>query len=500
LVVVHRLVPVAVARASRGRDDERGLVLVFTLLIMTTLMGVVALVVDLGNARQQERQAEAAVDAAALAGTQRIEDFGGDFSGSPSQWQAVVTEVKQYSEKNFGVAGTAWVGCGDLGALPYHPDTSNSNTCISADLAAWPAPLPGETALTNRLRVRLPTRDVPTGFGRVLDRESVSVGGVAVSAVTRATTSISTTMTEHVAGGPCALCVLGPGLSLDGQNGDITVTGGNVIVNSTAETAAYLASNGHVRITTSGAIGGPNAPANFSGDGYFPAPTHLDPVVDPLAGLPQCGSGSTCPTNVGTNGTRNNVTLDPGVYSSISGTHTLNPGIYVLKGDITVNGNDVLTGNGVMLYFACSSYPNPCSSSGEEGAGVKAPGNGSMRLTPPTAAQCSSTPAVCPYVGLSIFADRNNTAMLTYRGNGTNENGITNGGAGTFYIKSGILDLRGNGYTLASEIIVGHLDMNGNPTGVTIAYDLNRNVPITHDVSHTTTTTAMSYDAGGLVG
>src|SRR5439155_3001171 len=122
--------------------------------------------------------------------------------------------------------------------------------------------------------------------------------------------------------------------------------------------------------------------------------------------------------------------------------------IYVLTGDITVNGNDVLNGDGVMLYFACSSYPAPCSS-GQTGAGIKAPGNGSMRLTPPTAAQCSSTPAVCPYVGLSIFTDRSNTAMLTYRGNGTNENGIMNGGAGTFYIKSGILDLRGNGYTLA---------------------------------------------------
>src|SRR5207249_3529486 len=108
--------------------------------------------------------------------------------------------------------------------------------------------------------------------------------------------------------------------------------------------------------------------------------------------------------------------------------------------------------------------------------------------------------AVCPYVGLSIFTDRSNTAMLTYRGNGTNENGIMNGGAGTFYIKSGILDLRGNGYTLASEIVVGLLEMNGNPTGVTIAYDLSRNVPISHDIEHTTTAQAFSYDAVGLLG
>ena len=37
-----------------------------------------------------------------------------------------------------------------------------------------------------------------------------------------------------MAGGPCALCILGPGgLTLDGQNGDVTITDGNVVVNST---------------------------------------------------------------------------------------------------------------------------------------------------------------------------------------------------------------------------------------------------------------------------
>ena len=99
-----------------------------------------------------------------------------------------------------------------------------------------------------------------------------------------------------------------------------------------------------------------------------------------------------------------------------------------------------------------------------------------------------------------MFADRNNTATFTYRGNGTNENGILNGGAGTFYMKSGTLDLRGNGYTLASEIVVGKMTMEGNPSGVTIAYDQSRNVPLTHDEDDTTTTTATSYDASGLVG
>ena len=69
-------------------------------------------------------------------------------------------------------------------------------------------------------------------------------------------------------------------------------------------------------------------------------------------------------------------------------------------------------------------------------------------------------------------------------------------------MKSGTLDLRGNGYTLASEIVVGFVTMKGNPSGITIAYDQARNVPLTHDVEHPQDheTTATSYDAGGLVG
>jgi hypothetical protein len=431
---------------------------------------------------------------------QKIEDLGGSFTGGASDWAQVISQVQLYAQNNFGVATTSWTGCSDAGALSYTPDNGHADTCISADFASWPAVQSGETSKVMRLRVRLPSRVIPTGFGRILGFNNLTINATAVAAVQRATTTVTQTVIHHVAGGPCALCVLGPGLALDGQNGDITVTGGNVVVDSTASTAASLNPNGHVTITTqNAAIGGPGAPGNFSGTGYSPTPSNLDPVSDPLAGLPMCGTGSTCPSLSGSGGNTKNSTLSPGIYSSISNSHTLNPGIYVLTGDITLNGNDLITGSGVMLYFACSNYPNPCSS-GQVGAGIKATGNGAMRITPPTSAQCPTNSACNPYIGLAMFADRNNTATFTYRGNGTNENGILNGGAGTFYMKSGTLDLRGNGYTLASEIVVGKMTMEGNPSGVTIAYDQSRNVPLTHDEDDTTTTTATSYDASGLVG
>ena len=107
-------------------------------------------------------------------------------------------------------------------------------------------------------------------------------------------------------------------------------------------------------------------------------------------------------------------------------------------------------------------------------------------------------PHIPPYVGLTIFADRDNTSTQTIRGNGTNENGSATGTSGTIYIKSGTLDLRGNGYTLASEIVVGNMTMEGNPTGVTVAYDLSKNVSLSHTETSETTTEAYSYDATGL--
>jgi len=488
--VVHRLIVLALDRISRARRDERGSVLILVTLIMVMLLGVAALVVDLGNATQQDRQAQVAADSGALAAVQKVEDYGETFTGSSGQWQAIIDEVKAYAHSNFGISPARWQGCTDTSALAFRPDTGAANTCISADLATWPTVVAGETARRNRVRVRLPTTSITTAFASVLGEDSLSIEAVAVAAVTRATTLVRTREVEHAAGGECALCVLSPtGTALDGQNGDVTIWGGDVIVNSSAGTPASLKPNGHITVTAEGgaAIGGPGW-QNFAGNGYSPAPSLLPFVEDPLAHIPKCDAVVACASLTPKSGSGS--TLSPGIYGTISGSHTLSAGIYVITDGITLNGNDLITGNGVMLYFACSNYPSECAP-GEKGAGIKATGNGSMRIFPPTSGV---------YTGLSIFADRNNTSTFTYRGNGTNENGLMNGGAGTFYMKSGTLDLRGNGYTLASQIVVGFVTMEGNPSGVTIAYDQARNVPLTHDEEHETTTWATSYDAGGLIG
>jgi hypothetical protein len=94
-------------------------------------------------------------------------------------------------------------------------------------------------------------------------------------------------------------------------------------------------------------------------------------------------------------------TISPGVYSAINAGGTsliLNPGVYVLTGPFSITSGQV-TGTGVMLYLACSSYPTPCASD-ESGAYIQQDGGSTLQLGPSS----SGT-----YSGLTVFADRNNS-------------------------------------------------------------------------------------------
>jgi len=511
--MVHRGKQLAMSAGARERvaivsrnADERGAVAVMLAVMLTVMLGITALVVDLGNARQQRRAAQNSADAAALAAGETVEAGSGTID-----WDTVVSQVKKYAQVNDGITTSAWVGCSDASALTYRPDSvANSNTCISAERSSWPAVGLGSVGNTvNRVRVKLPTTSVKSYFGKVLGIDSLTTGAAATTQVVMTVQQIE--VPEEVAGGPCALCILGSGLALDGQNGDVTITGGNVIVNSTAGTGASLNPNGHVKISTDGgSIGGPGSCgpttwcSNFSGAGFSPAPSQLGAVTDPLANVPQCGNGSPGTTDYcaglpdGQNGDTKNAALSPGIYNSISGSHTLSPGIYVLKGDVTLSGNDLLQGSGVMLYFACSQYPLPCDP-GQVGAGIKSTGNGALALQGIAADPgCTALTWQCKYEGMLLFADRDNAATHTWRGNGTNENGADAGSAGTMYLKSGTLDLRGNGYTISSQIIAGLFTMAGNPSTVTIAYNQARNHTETH--IETKTSYSASYDNNGLSG
>lgn len=147
------------ARGNAKRaHDERGVVLIFSALCLVAMVGMAALVVDVGNANQIRRHAQNGADAAALAGAQDLP------SGA-----TVVATVKAYAAANYDVDPTEWVGCTDDSALPIHPDAANANECISIDNAY------------TRVHVQLPNRAVETYFGPIFGRDAINTSAAATA-------------------------------------------------------------------------------------------------------------------------------------------------------------------------------------------------------------------------------------------------------------------------------------------------------------------------------
>ena len=102
---------------NRNQDPERGAILVLTALSMVTLLTMAALVVDIGNSRQNRRQGQGSADAAALVAVQAVYSNG---TATPN-WTGTspagaIPQVKKYAYVNYGVdqASTGpWASCTD---------------------------------------------------------------------------------------------------------------------------------------------------------------------------------------------------------------------------------------------------------------------------------------------------------------------------------------------------------------------------------------------------
>ena len=154
----------------RGEERERGAVLIMAVLMITPLLTMSAIALDVGNAYQQRRRAQNAVDAASLAAARDLPNL--------TQAVDVVATVKSFALKNYGTQASDWVGCTDSGMLAIRPDAAaNNNRCISVD-SRW-----------RRVRVKLPRNNVPTAFARVIGVTNLTVSATAVASLVQRTTS-----------------------------------------------------------------------------------------------------------------------------------------------------------------------------------------------------------------------------------------------------------------------------------------------------------------------
>ena len=188
---------------------------------------------------------------------------------------------------------------------------------------------------------------------------------------------------------------------------------------------------------------------------FSPAPTAISAAPDPLSsitlaqlGVPSSRQGPCIPV------------VDPSgpvpsdrCYSDITlngpASYSLQPGWYVITGQIAIDGQASLTSSGgVILYFTCSGggYATPCTGGDSAGGSLDEEGNGV------TLNSMSGMPD-----NLVMFFDRRETAAMVAPQNhdcGNNSptpvvceagNGISVGG--TIYAASATIDLQGTGTT-----------------------------------------------------
>ncbi|RWM24500.1 MAG: hypothetical protein E5X74_24075 [Mesorhizobium sp.] len=163
--------------------------------------------------------------------------------------------------------------------------------------------------------------------------------------------------------------------------------------------------------------------------------TQALPAADPFANLPTPAASNPCEND-------NKATLKPGTYCSgmsLSGVVTLDPGVYVVQGNLKINANAVVAGAGVTIFMEGSST-------------VSMNGNATVTLSAPT----SGT-----YSGVLFYGDRTGTAAQSTF-NGTAASLLT----GAIYFPRQQVNYLGNfsGVNGCTQVVADTIQWSGNST------------------------------------
>ena len=488
---------------NSSESAVRGQVLVITAVALIIVLGIAALVVDLGFAVVLRRQEQNAVDPGAVAAARFIDDTSGQTIDMAMAWQAAC----HYARQN--------------GFFPTASDNSNGGTgCVPANdpqdallEVVYPPDARAEPFQGNLGMVQVVlTRQRDTFFGRILGIPTLSVQTDAVAARQRGETNTHSLISLKPDG--CATArVRGNGTISVYPVPGYTGPGGYVQVNSNCGSSVSdddcsTSSQGALDINGTAHLTAPKVNVSGGCKGHSSEPTGIldeghPPQADPLGGLvfpawdtslpgakcgqtganltalgaQGCGQGggrlpwqpspdSACP---GMPSNHDCIELDPGVYYGgwDIGSRvrvTLKPGIYVIAGGGVSIGStgslDSLAGGAAPAPVLIYSTDNPIFKAGCPAAGAKKcqsdldlTAQATLKLAgllrdqpcPPVTPAVMADPG-CPFGGMVIWHD----------GDGSQPAGVglvkINGGSelfisGTIYAPRAHVDIQGNSGT-----------------------------------------------------
>jgi hypothetical protein len=405
-------------------------------LFLVVLTGFVAIVVDAGAGYTASRHDRDVADASALAAAYTI---WAELKATPAATSlaTATTASAAAAEQNScdaegdgeGTEETTFGSC--VAATPVYLASDNATVTASAQTASY---------------VKVVVTDAsPNGFAQL------SHGG---HSITESVTSEAAVKNSSGGGGgttlSCEVCVLG-NVTFGSKDTDITASAGNIVIDgnvSSCCSASFVTANSPHTVDIQGTWAAP--PQVCSNSAPYPPTTGTCVAATPLKTGAFVDPGLAAPVTTGLTvqaAWSGAGTINPGIYPSITSggggtTLTLNAGVYVITGAVgfVIAGGTIAATAGVTLYFACSSFPTPCTT-GQLGAGFSLSSTGStLNLTAPVSG---------PQTNMAMYFDPKNTATFS-----VSTTSFAGNISGAMYMPAGTINVSSKGSEIFGSPIV----------------------------------------------
>ena len=372
------------AMGGELRADQRGVSGIVTAFALVALMGFSGLAIDVVMWESTQRAMQGAADQAALGAATAFRNAGETGAlGSNTTAQNAAYATANQSGYSTGVTVAAF----------NNGSTCTNNGCLQVTITQQQQRYFTGVFLTSNVSVSVSAVGTCNGCGNG-DYTVASTGG-----------------------DPCvmALDASGAGVITDSGTATMSLNHCNLYNNSPNTNATVLNGGGAIEgcdsaiySATCGAKAFLAQPDTPGGSIDVPVVTNAAPAPDPYAGL-------TPPSTAGCSGAPsfpNTATVSPGTYAAGPDhvTVALNPGVYVFCTGWTQHGQThvTVTGIGVFIYVPTG--------------GSKFNAQSTINITAPNDLTCSSIPATCPYVGMTLWYG-DSSAVEWNGGNGSDFHG-----------------------------------------------------------------------------